>query len=184
MTRLISRKVKGFVISHLPGHILVLMFLWIVSNFKIWIVFLVIYLGLIAAAFLREVFHAWRLHRQMLYSEQARRLMSLIRSLIDLAFVYDQDEKRFYSKFSEMINVASLRKHGIIDPDALLHTPRFNGLRCEDAELWTLLMAGFSSRELKVIYGMTNINSVYIKRHRLRNRLDKNMRQLLDEKEF
>lgn len=184
MTRLISKKVKGFVITHLPGHIMALVFLWIISNFRIWIIFLIAYLGLITVAFLREVFRVWRLHRQLLYSEQAERLMNLIRDLIDLAFVHDENKEKFYDKFLEEIGMPSLRKRGIIDPDTLLRTPRFNRmcgeLRCEDAELWILLMAGFSSRELKVIYGMTNINSVYIKRHRLRGRLDKKMQQLLD----
>uniref|UniRef100_S0DEN9 Uncharacterized protein n=1 Tax=termite gut metagenome TaxID=433724 RepID=S0DEN9_9ZZZZ len=83
----------------------------------------------------------------------------------------------------EKISVASLSYRGIIDPDVLLHTVKYNqickGFGREDAELWTLLTSGFTNRELMVIYGFTNINSICVKPYWLRSRLEKDMRQLI-----
>jgi hypothetical protein len=146
-----------------------------------------IYLIIILSTLLYEVFRAWRHKRERIYAEEVQRLMSLLCDIIDNALVYDEKPAKFYVTFLEMISVESLRKRGIIDPDALLRTPRYNrhckDLRREDAELWALLMAGFKPRELKVIYGLTNINSVYVKVNRLKKRLNKKMQQLMEDRE-
>lgn len=172
----------------LPAHALILLFLWIILNFRIWIIFLYAYLAIIFGAFAYEIFVAWRYKRERVYAKEAHRLMLLLRNMIDNAFIYDENPAKFHSKFLEMVSVESLRAHGIIDPDALLRTPKYNRtckeLRCEDAELWTFLMAGFSSRELKIIYGLTNLNSVYVKRNRLKKRLNKKMQELLVDRNF
>ncbi len=66
---------------------------------------------------------------------------------------------------------------GIIKPETLLRKPKYhrmcNELRYKDAELWTLLMIGFTPREIMVVYGIKNINSVYVKFNRLHRRLEK-----------
>lgn len=112
--------------------------------------------------------------------------MSLVREMIDLAYTYESDTDKFYRKFMETINVKSLRERGVIDPDILLHTPMYNRmcseLKSEDAELWALLKAGFTTRELMMVYGHTNINSVYVKVNRLKKRLGRKMRELIDDR--
>lgn len=181
-TKIITRRFKGFLVSQFPGHILVLLFLWIILNVRVWVIFLLIYAGIITMAFLYDIFCAWRCKRERIYAKEVRRLMLLIRNLIDMAFIYDEDCEKFYRKFLEEVSVESLSRRGIIDPDALLRTPHYNkackGMKRSDAELWTLIKAGFTSRELMVIYGLTNINSVYIKRNRLKSRLQKHMLDL------
>ncbi len=111
-------------------------------------------------------------------------LMLLVREMIDMAYLYEGDSEKFYCKFIEIIHVKSLRERGVIDPDMLLQTPRYNRmcreLKCDDAELWALLKAGFTTRELMMIYGHTNINSIYVKVNRLRKRLDRKMQELID----
>ena len=107
--------------------------------------------------------------------------------IIDLAFIYENDHTRFYMKFLDTINVESLSKRDIITPDAMLRTSSYNRdfkeMKRKDAEFLALLAAGFSYREIKVIYNLKNLNSVYIKSHRLRGRISKTMQQLLEERE-
>lgn len=140
---------------------------------------------MIFSFFLRRL-RAWRQKRQAIYAAHCLRLEGLLHEIIDLAFVYEENHTLFFRKFTELVNVKSLTKRGLIDPDALLRTPRynrdFNSLKRCDAELLALLAAGFSNRELKVIFGLKNLNSVYIKNHRVRSRLSAKMRQLLDDR--
>ncbi len=188
MKRHIKKRVKGFFTLHFPLHVLALVILWILLNFRIWVIFLFAYLAIIFGAFLYEIFLAWRYKRERIYAKEVRRLMFLMRNIIDTALIYDGEPAKFYGKFLEMISVESLSARGIIDPDALLRTPKYNRqckeLRRKDAELWTLIMAGFKARELKVIYGLTNIHSVYVKRNRMRKRLSKKMQELLDNRHW
>ncbi len=120
------------------------------------------------------------------YLQKIEQLVSLMREFIDLAYIYGDCPERFYGKFVEKVSVDSLRKRGIIKPETLLRKPKYhrmcNELRYKDAELWTLLMIGFTPREIMVVYGIKNINSVYVKIHRLRGRLNKKMKQLINDK--
>ena len=186
MTPKFSSKIKGFLLNHFLWHLLALLLVWVVStDIQIWLLFLYAYLGIIVVVSIREVVLLWCRRRRTEYSLQAERLLLLVREMIDLAYTYENNPKKFYEKFREQVSASALEERGIIDPDTLLHTARYNrmceNLKREDAELWALLMRGFSIRELKVIYGFENINSVYTKTHRLRSRLDKRMQQLLDE---
>jgi hypothetical protein len=119
------------------------------------------------------------------YIRQSEGLMLLVREMIEMAYLYEGDTDKFYRKFMETINIKSLREHGLIDPDMLLHSPRYNRmcseLKGEDAELWALREAGFTTRELKMVYGHTNINSVYVKVNRLKKRLERKMQELRDD---
>lgn len=187
MSLRIKKRVSGFLTLHFPAHALLLAFLWFVLNFKVWVIFLYAYLAVMLGAFVYEMFRSWRHARERVYADEVSRLMFLLHELVDAAYVYGEDPAKFYVKFLEMISVESLRSRGIIDPDTMLRTPQYNrmckGLDAKDAELWTLIMAGFDSRALKVIYGMSNINSVYVKRNRLKKRLSLKMQQLMDNKD-
>ncbi len=136
----------------------------------------------------KHVFNRLFEHRyiEKRHLHQSEQLMLLVREMIDLAYLYGSDTDKFYRKFIETINVKSLQQRGVIDPDVLLHTPKYNlmcsELKKEDAELWTLLKAGFTTRELMMVYGHTNINSVYVKVNRLRKRLDRKMQELMDDR--
>jgi hypothetical protein len=97
------------------------------------------------------------------------------------------DHTKFHVKFLELVSAKSLSKRGIIDTDAFLKTSVYNrelaSLKPKDAECLALLSAGFSYRELAVIYGLKNCNCAYVKCHRLRDRLSKKMKQIIDEQQ-
>jgi hypothetical protein len=146
------------------------------------------YIGFAIAAIIvvYEVILAWRRHqRREEYSRQARRLLKLVREIIDMAYVDNNAPEKFYCKCLEKISASSLDARGIIDPDRLLRPTRRNlfpgNSRREDAVLLMLLRAGFTPRELKVVYGLKSIDSVYVKISRLRRRLDKRMRKELEK---
>jgi hypothetical protein len=148
------------------------------------VAFLLLLSGVVVGVIIHRVFRTWRERRQKIYDVHSVRLETLLHEIIDLAFTYEGDHVKFYLKFLETVNAKSLTKRGIIDPEALLGTSldksELSGMKRSDAEFLSLLSAGFSYRELTVIYGLKNLNSVYIKSHRLRGRLSKKMLQLLD----
>ncbi len=124
-----------------------------------------------------EVVNMRRRRRLRKYLRQITRLIQLTRDTIDLAYIYNDNPEKFYSKFLEQINVSSLRERGIIDSDILLHSRLhkfiYKKLPNRDAELWVLRKTGFTARELTIIYNLNNINSIYVKLYRLNKRFDK-----------
>jgi hypothetical protein len=187
MNRLIKKRVRGFLSVQFPLHLLSLLILWLFLNTRMWAIFVVGYIAIILIVFLYEMCCVWRYRREQIYAGEVQRLMLLVRDIADAAFVYGSDRKAFYDRVVELTGVESLRLRGIIDPDALLGRSKHNAL-CRsldrgDAELFSLIIAGFDSRALKVIYRLGSINSVYVKRTRLKKRLPKEMLKLLIEKE-
>lgn len=188
MTQKTASKVRGFILDHFLWHMAALLVAWLFSaSLEIWLIFFYIYLAMLAAVSVRELFLYWRRRQIAKYARRSERTMTLLLELIDLAYVYDSSPDKFYAGFRECVSAESLDRRGIIDPDALLHNARFRrsceNLRREDARLLTLLREGITNRELKVIYGLKDINSVYVKISRLRGRLDKRMKDLLDDRE-
>ncbi len=186
MTRYLTKRVKGFLTAQFPAHVLILIFVWVVSHIKIWVAIFVTYLVVIFAGFIYEIFRAWRFKQQRKYAKQTRLMVLLLRKLIDLACTYENDPEKFQRKFLEAISISALRESGIIDPSALLQIPphkkAYSKMKRADAELWALRMAGLSMRELKIIYGLKNMNSMYVKLHRMKSRLDKNTQELLENR--
>jgi hypothetical protein len=166
---------------YLASIIVPLLILHILFPLKIWVITLIVLSGLTGASYAYRQFRAWQYRNRLIYATHCERLENLIHDIIDLAYVYDEDHTKFYSKFLETVSVNSLSRRGIINPDAMLRTSKFNQelktMKQGDAELLALLMAGFSSREIKIIYGLKNMNSVYIKCHRLRSRMSKKMKK-------
>lgn len=188
MTNFFTAKLKGFIISHFVLNILIFILFWIIGNLRVWMIFLGIYLIVIVVTLIRDLVWSRWSKRLYVYARQMDRLVTILRDLIDQALVYDEDPGKFYRKFLETVNIESLRERGIIDPEALLRTPRFNPMyrmmTRSDVEILALSKAGFSNRELKVIYNLSNINSIYIKRHRAKTRLTKIMDEIRNQPKY
>lgn len=91
---------------------------------------------------------------------------TFLQKLIKLAFTFETNKDLFYEKFVATIDVEALKEYGIIEVDST--NPE---LTPQEAELYSLIEAGFTPEELCVIYKKKNLNSIYIKRHRLNKKL-------------
>lgn len=116
---------------------------------------------------------------QKLPENMADRRLHLLRYLIDLSYTYKSDKDLFYKKFVETININELMKYWrIIDmsvPEELMRNTsqaiEESCLRSKDIDLFRLLEAGFTPRELSIIYDLNNTHSIYVKCCRLRAKL-------------
>lgn len=123
---------------------------------------------------------------------QSKRLL-LLRRLIDYSYTYKYDKDLFYRKFCEEINIDKLKKYNLINlgeiikEQDLVEKPikqkKIEKLSQDDYEFMCLLNEGFTSRELSVIFGLSHPQSIYVKRHRIRTRLNgtSKMRQNKEE---
>ncbi len=144
---------------------------------------LYVYSAIVALVIAYEIVLSRRRRRQKKRSRETSLFLLLVRDLIDTAYTYNTDPAKFYQKFLEQVNISSLRKRGITDPEVLLRTAGYiimcKDMRGADAELWALRKAGFTNRELKVVYNLKNLNSIYVKNNRLKKRLDKRVAAIL-----
>ncbi len=99
--------------------------------------------------------------------------LALIRKLISLAHVYEHDKELFYKKFVETVDTSTLRKHEVIE---MVGQDQNNlptsSIEPKDVELFCLKEQGFTTEELCVIFGLKNPNSLYVKLHKLRKKLN------------
>ena len=103
------------------------------------------------------------LHLKLLGMEPTPK--TFVQKLIKLAFKFGNNKELFYERFVESVDVDTLKEYQIIDVDI---PPE---LTEKEAELYSLIKAGFTPEELCVIYGTKNLNAIYIKRHRLNKKL-------------
>lgn len=115
---------------------------------------------------------------QKLAEDMADRRLQLLRYLIDLSYTYKSDKVLFYKKFVETINIHELKRWQVVDtsvPEALAQSTQLayeeSCLRTKDIDLYRLLEAGFTPRELSIIYNLNNTHSIYVKCCRLRAKL-------------
>lgn len=119
-----------------------------------------------------------KLLKQMKALADAR--LFFIKKLITLA--YETDNTLFHKKFKAAVCIKQLREAGIVvvSHDTLNKRIRRHIdertenklLTDNDIELCCLLLYDFSPPELTVIYDLKSIQSSYMKRHRLRNKLE------------
>lgn len=104
---------------------------------------------------------------------------SLIVGLVGLAFTYEHDLEMFHKKFVQMVNVENLKRYKVIEVgEQVLQDGSYDLkvdpslLNSKELEMYCLTKRGFTSREMAVVYGMKNINSIYVKKHRLKKKLE------------
>ena len=99
--------------------------------------------------------------------------MQLLRRLLRLAYVYGPNPALFLKKFQEEVSIGHLECCDVIcnyTEQRQLEAVRTNSqaVKNQDVLLCILINKGFTPQELRVMYGMTNYNSIYVRYSRIR----------------
>lgn len=111
--------------------------------------------------FLRQRRHSTVLRHRS--EEQLR----LLRCLLDLCYTYRESPAVFLDKFKDKVNIRELKSYGLIGRNKR----RFSGLKEDERLLCQLLEAGFTHRELSVIFNLKKSSNLYTKYHRIQQKL-------------
>jgi len=106
------------------------------------------------------------------YDELADNRLKLLRQIIELGYTLEPRKDLFYRKVCDLVGIAELKRHPVVDFEAYR---KFHGqlpLSKSDLDFYCLLEAGFSRRELAVVYGHANSISIYVKKHRIMSKLN------------
>lgn len=93
--------------------------------------------------------------------------LRLIRSLLDLCYTYRESPAVFLDKFKDKVNIRELKSYMLIE----YSENRFPELKEYDRLLCLLLEAGFTHRELCVIFNLKKTSNLYTKYHRIQQKL-------------
>lgn len=154
----------------------VLVLVVVFSDHKYWALFLLLLVSLAALVFFVEYCNRLSAKERKSRAELQERRLLLFRKLVDHSYEQQGNTAVFYKKFCEEINIRNLRKYQLIDREMKVPTGSVgfgkNGkLTSEDCEFLYLVREGFTNRELSMIFGLTNSQSVYVKRHRIKAKL-------------
>ena len=94
--------------------------------------------------------------------------LRLIRSLLDLCYAYRESPAVFLDKFKDKVNIRELKSYVLIEPS----NKHFLKLKEEERILCSLLEAGFTHRELCVIFNLKKTSNLYTKYHRILQKLN------------
>ena len=112
----------------------------------------------------RKLFFMQRYRLNERLNEQLR----LIRSLLDLCYAYRESPAVFLDKFKDKVNIRELKSYVLIEPS----NKHFLKLKEEERILCSLLEAGFTHRELCVIFNLKKTSNLYTKYHRILQKLN------------
>lgn len=112
----------------------------------------------------RKLFFMQRYRLNERLNEQLR----LIRSLLDLCYAYRESPAVFLDKFKDKVNIRELKSYVLIEPS----NKHFFKLKEEERILCSLLEAGFTHRELCVIFNLKKTSNLYTKYHRILQKLN------------
>lgn len=103
--------------------------------------------------------------------------IELLKHITGVCSKFGHNKDLFFQKISEIIRINSLKEKQIIkiketefDSD-IQEAIKNNKLSKSDTDLLFLMKQGFLYEEISVIMGYKNVNSVYKKRSRLKNKL-------------
>ncbi len=102
---------------------------------------------------------------------EMRARLNYIHILIDTVYSFGNNSELLLTQLKKEMSVKKLLLYGIIkrrqteacDPELKISE--------DDRLLYQLLQEGFSPRELCIIFSLNNINSLYVKHHRIRKKL-------------
>lgn len=101
--------------------------------------------------------------------EDSRRYIGM---LIETLYLYKHNPHRLYEHLTQQMTANTLLNHHIIDEDFTELFPSDFKARPNDMLLYKLHREGFTPRVLCVLFGLNNINSVYVKCHRIKRKID------------
>jgi|GEM_PF-2954462 len=93
--------------------------------------------------------------------------LRLIRSLLDLCYTYRESPAVFLDKFKDKVNIRELKSYTLIEEPK----DRFQRLKEDERLLCLLLEAGFTHRELCVVFNLKKTSNLYTKYHRIQQKL-------------
>lgn len=104
-----------------------------------------------------------------------------MKNILDVAYTSESNPKHFYRKFLEYINAGSRTEDAFGDLQYIVNA-KYNGLidhikkssptlSKADINFFSMLCFGFSPNAIRLIYGHTNLDSVFTKRKKLRDKL-------------
>lgn len=105
----------------------------------------------------------------------------LMKDIMETAYISESNPSHFYHKFKEYINANSKTEDAFGDLQYLVNEKYFGiidylkknypTLTKSDLDFFSMVCFGFSSNAIRLIYGHTNIDSVFTKRKKLREKL-------------
>lgn len=109
-----------------------------------------------------------RLRREaVVYRTCSAEQLRFIRSLLDLCYTYRESPLVFADKFKDKVNIRELKSYGLVE----IPPHRFEELKEDERILCLLWEAGFTQRELCVIFNLKKVSNLYTKYHRIRNKM-------------
>lgn len=108
--------------------------------------------------------------------------LNQMKNILDVAYTSESNPKHFYKKFLEYINAGSRAEDAFGDLQYIVNA-KYNGLidhikksfptlSKADINFFSMLCFGFTPNAIRLIYGHTNLDSVFTKRKKLRDKLD------------
>ena len=113
-------------------------------------------------------FIAYLCYRCFKMRRLSQRRLGLLRRLIEHSYQHAHQPLTFLNKFREEVCARNLLEAGIVPMPR--HATRRLAKELE-VFLYRLIDAGFSRREVCVIFGLKNISSLYVKHHRIKKKL-------------
>ena len=102
----------------------------------------------------------------MLQRYRSAEQLRLIRSLLDLCYTYRESPAVFLDKFKDKVNIRELKSYSLVDRPK----DRFPRLKEDERLLCLLLEAGFTHRELCVVFNLKKTSNLYTKYHRIQQK--------------
>ena len=110
--------------------------------------------------------------------------MTQLMELMEIAYISDNNPSQFYKKFKSYMEITKNGTNNFSDIRYLVNR-KYNGivdyviaehpiLSAQEIDLFSMLCFGFSSNVIRLIYGHTNLTSIFTKRKRLRIKLGLN----------
>lgn len=94
-----------------------------------------------------------------------------IRILMDLVYTYSHRPEQLVGLLRAEMSIGKLLCCHVVEDGTARFAPEQLRANRNDKLLYQLHEAGFTPRELCVIFGLNNLNSVYVKYHRMNKRL-------------
>ena len=124
--------------------------------------------------------------RQRYYAksvQQAKDRLLFIQLLVELVYTYKHDSKKMLEKVTRQMTIERFINCHLIEEDCSGHIPQDLKVREKDRLLYKLYQEGFSVQALCLLFRLNNINSVYVKCHRINKRLKMGMAEIIDDDE-
>jgi len=105
------------------------------------------------------------------HQKLAHNRLELMRKIIEMSYVYEPRKDVFHRKVCDLVRISELKRHLIVDFESYCKRHAHLPLSKSDLEFCCLLEAGFSHKELSIIYSHTNEHSIYVKKARIMKKL-------------